>query len=165
MKKYRSIINISLFLLQIVLSFYLLSRIIVLSGAPGPRHIVNFTAMVLLSVSYFKNKNVFTLLLGLVLLAGNFAGLSAFEIITTYDFFIYLGSLPIPLYWGAPFYSLLLFIYLAANKGFYIGIVTKAYWTGFLTRTEDLEAVYTTVNAEADTSEKQEQTDTGDTSA
>jgi hypothetical protein len=106
----------------------------------------NWVAMIALGICLYYNKNVFTLLLGIVLITGNFTGLTAFGTVTHNSLFFNIGSLPIPLYWGSPIYSLLLIIYLVCNKGFFIGIATKEYWTDFLTRTKDLEPVFTTVN-------------------
>jgi hypothetical protein len=87
------------------------------------------------------NRNLLTLVLGLNLLVGNFAGLSSLHSITTQGAFFNIGSLSIPLYWGQPFYSVLLIIYLIFNISFYIGIATKEYWDNFLTRNNDLEIV------------------------
>lgn len=148
MTKYRHLINIGLFLAQVLPTIYLIYYIINNSGTPGIRNILGFVFLIGLTITLFKNKNVFTLLLGVTLLVGNFTGITVFETLTKYDFFLNIGSLPIPLYWGAPFYSLLLLIYFVFNKGFYTGIATKEYWTDFLTRTKDLEVVYTVINAD-----------------
>lgn len=148
MKAHRHTINLVLYLVQLVLSFYLLAQLLSKGLTPVPRHVVNFAGMLALAGVYFYNRQVFTLLLGLVLLAGNFTGLSAFETISWQSLFFNIGSFSIPLYWGAPFYSLLLAIYLAANKGFYIGFGTAAYWKDFRTRTEDLVMTYTVANAD-----------------
>jgi hypothetical protein len=115
--------------------------------------VLGFIFLIGLTTALFKNKNVFTLILGLTLLVGNFTGITAFETLTKYDFFLNIGSLPIPLYWGAPFYSVLLLIYIIFNKGFYTGIATKKYWSDFLTRTKDLEVVYTVINGDAKNNE------------
>jgi hypothetical protein len=122
-------------------------------GTPGIRSILGFVFLIGLTIALFKNKNVFTLLLGLTLLVGNFTGITVFETLTKYDFFLNIGSLPIPLYWGAPFYSVLLLIYIIFNKGFYTGIATKEYWTDFLTRAIDLDAVYTVINVDTKNNE------------
>ena len=148
MTKYRHLINIGLFIAQVVPTIYLIYSIIVYSGTPGIRNVLGFIFLIGLTIALFKNKNVFTLILGLTLLVGNFTGITVFETLTKYDFFLNIGSLPIPLYWGAPFYSILLLIYIIFNKGFYTGIATKEYWSDFLTRTKDLEVVYTVINAD-----------------
>jgi hypothetical protein len=105
----------------------------------------------MLTFALFKNKNVFTLLLGLTLLIGNFCGLSAFHSVTTSTFSFRMGSLKIPLYWGQQFYSMLLVLYLIFNKEFFTGILTKEYWTDFTTRTSDLEPVVEIIKAETHT--------------
>jgi hypothetical protein len=148
MTKYRHLINIGLFIAQIVPTIYLIYSIIVYSGTPGIRNVLGFIFLIGLTIALFKNKNVFTLILGLTLFVGNFTGITVFETLTKYDFFLNIGSLPIPLYWGAPFYSVLLLIYIIFNKGFYTGIATKEYWGDFLTRTKDLEVVYTVINTD-----------------
>ncbi len=148
MTRYRHYINIALYLAQLIPSALLVFVIVTLStGTPDIECNLNFVAMLLLGACLYSNKNVFTLVLGIVLLIGNFTGLTAFGTITHSSFFINIGALPIPLYWGVPFYSFLLLIYFICNRGFFIGIATKDYWTGFLTRTQDLEAVFITVNA------------------
>ena len=137
MTKYRHLINIGLFLAQVVPTIYFIYYIIVNSGTHGLRSVLGFVFLIGLTITLFKNKNVFTLLLGLTLLVGNFTGITVFETLTKYDFFLNIGYLPIPLYWGAPFYSVLLLIYIVFNKGFYTGIATKEYWADFLTRTNN----------------------------
>ncbi len=137
MTKYRHLINIGLFLTQVFPTIYLVYSIIVYSGTPGIRSVLSSIFLIGLTIALFKSKNVFTLLLGLTLLVGNFTGITVFEALTTREFYINFGSLHIPLYWGQPFYSILLFIYIIFNKGFYIGIATKEYWVDFLTRTKD----------------------------
>ena len=87
-------------------------------------------------------------MVGVTLVTGNFGGLSCFHEITTSFVGFHIGPLPIPLYYGQPLYSVLLLIYLIFNKEFYIGVVTKEYWNGFLHRTKDLEQVFTIVNAD-----------------
>ena len=99
-------------------------------------------------ITLFINQNLFNLMVGVTLVTGNFGGLSCFHEITTSFVGFHIGPLPIPLYYGQPLYSVLLLIYLIFNKEFYIGVVTKEYWNGFLHRTKDLEQVFTIVNAD-----------------
>ena len=153
MTKYRHIINIGLLLTLIGFTIRLIIYIITNSGTPGLRNIISFVFVSALTFMLFKNKNIFTLLLGATLLIGNFTGLTVFESVTTSKFVINLGSIPIPLYWGQRFYSLLLFIYIVVNKNFFVGITTKEYWADFITRTQDLEPVFTVVNSDNKTSE------------
>ncbi|MES2513784.1 MAG: hypothetical protein V4580_06540 [Bacteroidota bacterium] len=100
-------------------------------------------------VMLFINHNLFNLMLGITLVIGNFGGLSCFHEISTSYVGFHIGPLPIPLYYGQPLYSVLLLIYMLFNKEFYIGLVTKEYWQGFLHRTKDLEQVITIVKAKA----------------
>ncbi len=153
MTTYRRLINVGLFLAQVVPTIYLIYYMIANSGSPDIEIIINFVFIFALTITLFKNKNVFTLLVGLTLVIGNFTGLTAFETLSKYDFFLNIGSFPIPLYWGQPFYSILLLIYLIFNKGFYIGIATKEYWADFLTRTMDLEVAYAIINADTKNNE------------
>jgi hypothetical protein len=96
----------------------------------------------------FNNKNIFTLALGLTLAIGNFGGLSPLIDIWTWYSTFNIGSLHIPVYYGQPVYSVMFFVYLVFNKEFYIGVVTKEYWQGFLTRKKDLELVFTTITVD-----------------
>lgn len=99
-------------------------------------------------ITLFINHNIFTLALGLTLLIGNFGGLSILQEITTTYLCFNIGSLPIPLYYGQFEFSILLLIYIVFDKEFYIGIATKEYWTNFLTRTKDLEMVFTVIKVD-----------------
>ncbi len=146
MKRYRYPVNMALFLSFFIPALYLIYSFFLHTAAPEVRSILGFFSLLCLSFALFKNKNTFTLLLGLSLLAGNFNGITVFENFPAYHFFIHIGSVSIPLYWGVPFFSLLLFIYILFNKGFYTGIVSKNYWTNFLSRTSDIETVYTLVS-------------------
>ena len=148
MIRYRHYINIVLYFAQVIPTLLLLFVMITLGlNSSEIQNIINCIAMIILGVCLYYNKNLFTLLLGITLLAGNFTGLTAFGTVTHNSLFLNIGSLHVPLYWGSPIYSLLLIIYLINNKGFFIGIATKEYWTDFLTRTKDLEPVFTTVNS------------------
>lgn len=155
MKKYRHIINVLLLTVLIILAFYLLFIDVWWTGGfLEIRHYISLLFTLGTIVVLFKNINLFTLLLGLMLLIGNFGLLSSIiEIRTCYTTFN-IGSLHIPIYYGQPTYSVMLVVYLIFNKGFFIGIATKEYWQGFLTRTDDLEMVLTTVTED---SQKEEQ--------
>jgi hypothetical protein len=106
-------------------------------------------------IMLFINHNLFNLMLGITLVIGNFGGLSCFHEISTSYVGFHIGPLPIPLYYGQPLYSVLLLIYMLFNKEFYIGLVTKAYWQGFIHRTKDLEQFTANVNADSQPTENE----------
>ena len=148
MTRYRHYINIAIYIAQVIPTILLLFVILTLGlEIPNIEYIINIIFIMALFIYLFKNKNVFTLLIGITLVIGNFSGLSAFGPTTLNSLHFNIGSVHIPLYCGVPIYSLLLLIYLICNRGFFIGVLTKEYWTDFLTRTHDLEAIYTVVNA------------------
>ena len=139
MKKYRHIINIGLILILATLSVQLLITILTTSAAMNIQHYNSLVLTTATLILLFLNKNIFTLLLGVTLIIGNCAGLSAFHKITTFSTGPNVGSLHIPIYWGQPAYSIMLFVYLIFNKEFFIGILSKKYWIGFTKRTTDFE--------------------------
>lgn len=160
MKKYRHIINILILTVLIILAFYLLFIDVFWTGSfLELRHYISFLFTIVTIVALFKNINFFTLLVGVTLLIGNFGGLSSLLDIRTWYSTFNIGSLHIPVYYGQPFYSLLLLIYLIFNKGFFIGIVTKEYWQNFSTRTDDLELVFTTIKADNQVEENKNSND------
>lgn len=147
MTKNRYYINLALYFIQIMATLFTLFIMVTLGFRVQDFQIItNWIAMIALGICLFYNKNLFTLISGIVLITGNFTGLTAFGTVTHNSLFFNIGSLHIPLYWGSPMYSFLLIIYLLCNKGFFIGIATKEYWTDFLTRTNDLEPIFTIVN-------------------
>lgn len=148
MKKHRHTINV---LLTVLLNFMMAGLFIDMwwFTTDNMLQIQHFVCILLTFgalVTLFINQNLFTLILGVTLVVGNFGGLSCFHSISTVFFGFHIGSIPIPLYYGQPEYSFLLFIYLVFNKDFYTGIATKEYWRNFFTRTQDLEAVLTVIN-------------------
>lgn len=138
-KKRRTYFNILLLAFLIILSIRLIIFSAFYSTPFTFRSVLGISFTIALVIMFFKNKNVFTLLLAITLIIGNFAGLTLLDYMQTYSAGIRIKSIFIPIYWGQPFFSILLFVYLVFNLGFFRGIASKEYWNGFLTRKEDLE--------------------------
>jgi hypothetical protein len=153
MKKYRYIVNIIILVTIILTACYSVYSSLTSPFVLSLRFYIGVLFIIATVVTFAKNKNVFTLFLFLHLLIGNFCGLTCLLYVFTGSSFLNLGSLSLPLYWGQPFYSILLVIYIVFNSGIFIGIASKKYWDDFLTRNDDLELVLRTVDP-SDDSEK-----------
>jgi hypothetical protein len=148
MKKFRFIVNVLIIGLLITESIYSSYRIFSNSYGLTVQHYLGFSLTFLTLFSLFYNRNIFILLLGINLVVGNFCELTIFIGMETGEFIFYFAKLPIPLYWGQPFYSFVLFIYILFNKGFYIGILSNSYWPEFLNRKEDLKTDVITITTD-----------------
>ncbi|MGZ4047980.1 MAG: hypothetical protein ACXVNN_01385 [Bacteroidia bacterium] len=141
MKKIRFVINILITIFLVVMIVHTFYDIYVSSYVLTIRHYIGFFFTLSTLLYLFFNRNIFTLSLGVNLLVGNFSGLTVLTNLTTTYAAFGIAGFPIPLYWGQPFYSVLLFIYLLFNAKFYRGILSANYWENFLNRTEDSEVV------------------------
>ena len=141
MNKARHLVNIGILAALLIATGILIFN----AGTTGStlefRHYIGIVGTVWTLAAFFFSRNLFTLILGLVLLIGNFGGLSSFYPITNGALWFKPGSSRIALYWGQPEYTLLLLIYLAFNIGFYREVGTKKYWTNFSTRGDQLQPI------------------------
>jgi len=87
LKKFRSPINIILFLILVITTCSTLLTVATTDYGLEIRHYINFVFLLGTLVALLWNRNVFTLTLGLNLLAGNFLGLSSLHTITTESLF------------------------------------------------------------------------------
>ncbi|MFL5762545.1 MAG: hypothetical protein ACJ77K_01305 [Bacteroidia bacterium] len=139
MKRLRYPGNIVILLILWAMAIYLLFDVITTNDSMELRHYLGIAALLLLTVTLFFSRNLFVLATGIVLIAGNFCGLSLVPEITTTAFHIGIHSTQIPVYWGQGDYTLLLIAHLIISRGFYNGILSPAYWNEFLSRTGDIE--------------------------
>lgn len=139
MKKIRFAVNILIVLFLLVITVCTFYNVYNLSFVLSIRHYIGFFFTIVTFLYIFFNKNIFTLLLGINLLIGNFCGLTVFRAFYITTFGVTIGKMYIPLYWGIQVYTLLLIIYILFNARFYVGILSRNYWSDFHTRTEDLK--------------------------
>jgi hypothetical protein len=139
MKKLRFLVNILIVLFLLIITVYTFYNVYTLSSTLSIRHYIGFFFTIATFLYVFVNRNIFTLLLGINLLIGNFCGLTVLANFYTSTFGMNIWKMYIPFYWGNEVYSVLLIIYILFNARFYVGILSRNYWFDFLTRTEDLK--------------------------
>ena len=139
MKKIRFPVNVLIILFLLITTVCTFYNVHNSSNVLSIRHYIGFFFTIVTLLYVFFNRNIFTLLLGVNLLIGNFCGLTVLMNFYKTSAGITIGKAYIPLYWGNEFYTALFIIYLLFNAKFYIGILSPNYWSGFLARTEDLK--------------------------
>jgi hypothetical protein len=140
MKK-NNIINLGLLATLVVSTAYLLFMVTTTDDALEIRHYIGIVATCVSAISFLFNKNLFKYCLGLTLVIGNFCGLSTFPTILTSALWFHPGSIQVPLYWGQPQYSAMLFIYLIVNREFYTGRFAKENLKNLLVEPDDEKVV------------------------
>src|ERR1043165_4111231 len=134
MKRFRHPVNLALLFIQLAALCYFFYSCYADDVVPSLKSYTGMGLLMTLLFCLYLYRNLFTLGMALNLLLGNFVLISALPEISTRGFYFNIGSLSIPVYWGQPFYSALLVVYIAFNKEFFIGILNRDYWATFFQR-------------------------------
>lgn len=92
------------------------------------KHVVGIMLLPINFVLFRWNHHIGILGLGFTIFAGLFGLLSYSPATPVYYYFLTVGSVDIPLFYGQPIFVLWLAIHLVLSGKYYLGIGTKSYW-------------------------------------
>lgn len=100
------------------------------------KHYLGFGLLIITIITVFKNHQLGTLCLGLILLLGYFGLWSLSPKLHSINFGIRPCGFYIPFFNGQPIIIALTFLHFFLSSRYYFGIVTKKYWQSFMERKE-----------------------------
>lgn len=96
------------------------------------KHYLGFGFLIITIITVFKNHQLGTLSLGLILLLGYFGLWSLSPKLLSINFGIRPFGFFIPFFNGQPIIIALTFVHFSLSSRYYFGIVTKKYWQAFM---------------------------------
>ncbi|MEO8769805.1 MAG: hypothetical protein ABI402_06965 [Ferruginibacter sp.] len=96
------------------------------------KHYLALGCLLLTGILFYKNHQLGTLSLGLLLIIGYFGFLSFSPTLHTISFGIRPRGFFIPFFNGQPIIIILAFVHFVLSGRYYFGILTKKYWQTFL---------------------------------
>lgn len=95
------------------------------------KHYLAFVLLIIATMTIFKNHQLGTLFLGLILLLGYFGLWSLSPQLLSINFGFRPFGFFIPFFNGQPIVIALTFVHFYLSRRYYFGIVTKKYWQSF----------------------------------
>ncbi len=119
----------------IVLAIYAIVLLMIVSSTDiilNWKHYLGFFFLIITTIIIFKNHQIGTLCLGLILLLGYFGLWSLSPQLLSINFGIRPLGFFIPFFNGQPIIIALTFVHFYLSRRYYFGIVTKKYWQAFM---------------------------------
>ncbi|MDX1937439.1 MAG: hypothetical protein SFU21_09975 [Flavihumibacter sp.] len=131
-KNIRRILDYIPLVILVVLAIILISTVYEEDILLGWKHWVGFVFLIITLAAFFYFHPLGVLLSGLTLILGLVGLLSFDPVLTITSFGLGPSESGITIFRGQPVYFIWLFIHFLVSGRFYVGIITKQYWTTFL---------------------------------